>query len=254
MITARSKGFQVLDNNIGTLRLFIDGFLSRAKGSDWKERFGTRSGKYYPKFVETHSIDYNLIPALVHDYNRTFNEFIPVGEEGQLHILFSKVRDGRNAIAHHSDFSEASLKSLVESLRRAFKTLGLGQKFIDLNSDNVKSSHTLIQRSSIAKPYMPSNPEEEIKDAWNSLDDENADTWEKHNYFVISESKRGLGITICVEFKTGAHQGRRFVYSHDLVYDVCISHLETLESWKKYRINTSSTSIRKEARKFVKEV
>ena len=74
------------------------------------------------------------------------------------------------------------------------------------------------------------------------------------NNFVISESKRGLGQMICVEFQRGTYKGRRFVYSHDLVYDVCISHLETLDSWQKYGINTSSSSIRKDARAYVKEL
>ena len=59
---------------------------------------------------------------------------------------------------------------------------------------------------------------------------------------------------ICVEFQRGTYKGRRFLYSHDLVYDVCISHLETLDSWQKYGINTSSSSIRKDARAYVKEL
>ena len=78
--------------------------------------------------------------------------------------------------------------------------------------------------------------------------------WVYLNNFVIAESKRGLGQMICVEFQRGTYKGRRFLYSHDLVYDVCISHLETLDSWNTYGINTSSSTIRKDARAYVKEL
>ena len=53
MITARSKGFQLLDSNIEVFRAGIEGILDRTKGPEWKSSFAKRKGEYYKKFVET---------------------------------------------------------------------------------------------------------------------------------------------------------------------------------------------------------
>ena len=73
MITARLKGFQLLDSNIEALRAGIEKILDKTKGPDWKSSFAKRKGEYYKKFIETKNIDYNLIPALVSDYSNSFD-------------------------------------------------------------------------------------------------------------------------------------------------------------------------------------
>ena len=120
MITARSKGFQLLDSNIEVLRLGIESLLYKTKGIGWKKEFIKRKGKYYPKFEETKNIDYNLLPALVADYSQIFDNGAWLKPE-QLLELFSSVRDFRNKIAHHDEFDESSLGILVTSLREALK-------------------------------------------------------------------------------------------------------------------------------------
>ena len=60
MITARSKGFQLLDNNIEVLRMGIESLLNKTKGIGVEKGIHQRKGKYYPKFEETKSIDYNI--------------------------------------------------------------------------------------------------------------------------------------------------------------------------------------------------
>lgn len=256
MITARSKGFQLLDNNIEVLRMGIESLLNRTKGSDWKKEFIKRKGKYYSAFEETKSIDYNIIPALVTDYSNSFDNGAWLKQEVLLE-LFSSVRDYRNKIAHHDEFNERSLLSLVTSLREAFTMLNLGSRFNDLDESRNTISKTHVKGAAIPRPYLSNSNrpslqiEESTEEQHAYVDNKN---WVYLNNFVIAESKRGLGQMICVEFQRGAYKGRRFLYSHDLVYDVCISHLETLDSWKKYGINTSSSSIRKDARAYVKEL
>lgn len=256
MITARSKGFQLLDNNIEVLRLAIESLLNKTKGPEWKKNFIRRKGKYYPKFEETENLDYNLLPALVADYSQSFDNG-PWLKQKELLELFSSVRDFRNKIAHHDEFNESSLKVLVQSLREAFIMLNLGTRFNELDEARTTRSGSHIKGAAIPRPYFnnsnspASQIEESTEQQKSYADDEN---WVYLNNFVISESKRGLGQMICVEFQRGTYKGRRFLYSHDLVYDLCISHLETLDSWQKYGINTSSSSIRKDARAYVKEL
>ena len=64
MITTRSKGFQLLDNNIDALRIGIESLLNRPKDRSGKN-FIKRKGKNYPKFEETENLDYNLLPLLL---------------------------------------------------------------------------------------------------------------------------------------------------------------------------------------------
>lgn len=256
MITARSKGFQLLDSNIEVLRMGIESLLNKTKGTGWKKEFIKRRGKYYPKFEETKSIDYNIIPALVTDYSNSFDNGAWLKQVVLLE-LFSSVRDYRNKIAHHYEFNESSLLSLVRSLREAFKMLNLATKFNELDESRTIGSKSHIKGAAIPRPYLSnSNPPalqiaESAEEQQVYTDDKN---WVCLNNFVIAESKRGLGQMICVEFQRGTYKGRRFLYSHDLVYDVCISHLENLDSWNTYGINTSSSSIRKDARAYVKEL
>lgn len=256
MITARSKGFQLLDNNIEVLRIGIESLLNKTKGPEWKKNFIRRKGKYYRDFGETGSIDYNIIPALVADYSNSFNHGALM-KQNELLVLFSSVRDHRNKIAHHDEFNESSLKVLVQSLREAFIMLKLGTRFNELDEARTTGSASHIKGAAIPKSYLnnSNSPASQIEDSTEQqksyADDKN---WVYLNNFVISESKRGLGQIICVEFQRGTYKGKRFLYSHDLVYDVCISRLETLDSWQKYGINTSSSSIRKDARAYVKEL
>ena len=254
MITARSKGFQLLDNNIEVLRIRIESLLNRNKGPEWKKEFIRRKGKYYPKFEETKNLDYNLLPALVADYSQSFDNGALLKQK-ELLRLFSSVRDSRNKIAHHDEFNERSLLSLVTSLREAFKMLNLSSRFNELDESRSMGSRSHIKVAPI--PYLTNSNspalqlEESDEERQGYAEDKN---WVYLNNFVIAESKRGLGQMICVEFQRGKYKGRRFLYSHDLIYDVCISHLETLDSWKKYGINTSSTNIRKDARAYVEEI
>ena len=254
MISTRSKGFQLLDNNIEVLRKGIESRLNKTKGKGWENEFIKRKGKYYPKFEETKSIDYNMIPALVDDYSNSFDNGAWLKQE-ELLVLFSTVRDYRNKIAHHDEFNESSLLNLVTSLREAFKMLNLGSRFNELDESRSLGSRSHIKVAPI--PYLTNSNspalqlEESDKERQSYAEDKN---WVYLNNFVIAESKRGLGQMICVEFQRGKYKGRRFLYSHDLIYDVCISHLETLDSWKKYGINTSSTNIRKDARAYVEEI
>ena len=256
MITTRSKGFQLLDNNIDVLRMGIESLLNKTKGPGWKKKFIKRKGKYYPKFEETESIDYNLIPALIADYSQSFDNGAWL-QQGKLLELFSSVRDQRNKIAHHDEFNESSLMNLVQSLRKAFTMLNLGSRFNELDELRTIDSKSHIKAAAIPRPYLSNSNcqavqiEENAEEQQAYTDDKN---WVYLNNFVIAESKRGLGQIICVEFQRGTYKGRRFLYSHDLVYDVCISHLETLDSWNTYGINTSSSSIRKDARSYVKEL
>jgi hypothetical protein len=257
MITARSKGFQLLDNNIEVLRIGIESLLNKTKGPEWKKNFIRRKGKYYPKFEETENLDYNLLPALVADYSQSFDNG-PWLKQKELLELFSSVRDFRNKIAHHDDeFNESSLMILVQSLKKAFTMLNLDTRFNDLDESRTTGSASYIKGAAIPRPYFNNSnrpalqTEESTEQQKSYAEDKN---WVYLNNFVIAESKRGLGQMICVEFQRGTYKGRRFLYSHDLVYDACISHLETLDSWKKYGINTSSSGIRKEARAYVKEL
>ena len=256
MITDRSRGFQLLDNNIEVLRVAIESLLNKTKGPEWKKNFIKRKGKYYRDFGETGSIDYNIIPALVADYANSFNNGAWLKQK-ELLELFSSVRDFRNKIAHHDVFNESSLRILVQSLREAFLMLNLGTRFNDLDESRVAGSESHIKGAAIPRSYLSDSNrpaliiEESPERQKSYAEDKN---WVYLNNFVIAESKRGLGQMICVEFQRGTYKGRRFLYSHDLVYDVCISHLETLDSWKKYGINTSSSSIRKDASPYVKEL
>lgn len=50
MITDRSRGFQLLDNNIEALRVAIESLLNKTKGLEWKKNFIKRKGKYYSQF------------------------------------------------------------------------------------------------------------------------------------------------------------------------------------------------------------
>ena len=256
MITTRSKGFQLLDNNIDVLRIGIESLLNKTKGPEWKKNFIKRKGKNYPKFEETENLDYNLLPALVADYSQSFDNG-PWLKQKELLELFSSVRDFRNKIAHHDEFNERSLMILVQSLKKAFTMLNLGSRFNDLDELRTTGSASYIKGAAIPKPYFNNSNrpalqiEESTEQQKSYTEDKN---WVYLNNFVIAESKRGLGQMICVEFQRGTYKGRRFLYSHDLVYDVCISHLETLDSWQKYGINTSSSSIRKDARAYVKEL
>ena len=256
MITTRSQGFQLLDNNIEVLRIGIESLLNKTKGPEWKKNFIRRKGKYYPKFEETENLDYNLLPALVADYSQSFDNG-PWLKQKELLELFSSVRDFRNKIAHHDEFNESSLMILVQSLKKAFIMLNLGARFNDLDETKTTDSASYIKGASIPKSYFKNSNrptlqiEESTEQQKSYAEDKN---WVYLNNFVIAESKRGLGQMICVEFQRGTYKGRRFLYSHDLVYDVCISHLETLDSWKKYGINTSSSGIRKDARAYVKEL
>ena len=256
MITARSKGFQLLDNNIEVLRMGIESLLNKTKGIGWKKEFINRKGKYYPKFEETKSIDYNIIPALVTDYSNSFDNGAWLKQQVLLE-LFSSVRDYRNKIAHHDEFNESSLGILVTSLREAFKMLNLGSKFNELEDLRMHSIQPNIKGAVLPRPYIKTSKSPSLQMA-ESDEEKQAYSQDKNwvylNNFVIAESKRGLGQMICVEFQRGTYKGRRFLYSHDLVYDVCISHLETLDSWNTYGINTSSSSIRKDARAYVKEL
>ena len=256
MISARSKGFQLLDNNIEVLRMGIESLLNKTKGKGWENEFIKRKGKYYPKFEETKSIDYNMIPALVDDYSNSFDNGAWLKQE-ELLLLFSSVRDYRNKIAHHDEFNERLLQSLVTSLREAFKMLNLGSRFNELAELKMASARPHIKGAALPNSY-PKTPnrsalqmEESDEERQGYTEDKN---WVYLNNFVIAESKRGLGQMICVEFQRGKYKGRRFLYSHDLIYDVCISHLETLDSWKKYGINTSSSTIRKDARAYVEDL
>lgn len=256
MITARSKGFQLLDNNIEVLRIGIESLLNKTKGPEWKKNFIRRKGKYYRDFGETGSIDYNIIPALVADYSNSFNHGALMKQQ-ELLVLFSSVRDHRNKIAHHDEFNESSLSKLVHALREAFTMLNLSTRFNELDESRTTRSKSQIKGAAIPRPYLSNSnyPASQIDEGAEQkkcyTEDKN---WVYLNNFVIAESKRGLGQMICVEFQRGTYKGRRFLYSHDLVYDVCISHLETLDSWKKYGINTSSSGIRKDARAYVKEL
>ena len=256
MITARSKGFQFLDSNIDVLRLGIESLLNKTKGRDWKKNFIKRKGKHYKKFGETSNIDYNILPALVEDYSNSFNNGAWLKQEVLLE-LFSSVRDFRNKIAHHDEFNESSLNILVQSLQQAFIMLNLGSRFNGLDEFRGTNSKTHIKGAAIPRPYLDNfnrtalQLEDSAKEQNIYTDDKG---WVYLNNFVIAESKRGLGQMICVEFQRGAHKGKRFLYSHDLVYDVCISHLETLDCWKKDEKYTSSSSIRKDARAYVKEL
>lgn len=257
MITARSKGFQLLDNNIEVLRMGIESLLNKTKGTGWKKEFIKRRGKYYPKFEETENLDYNLLPALVADYSQTFDNGAWLKQE-ELLGLVSSVRDYRNKITHHDEFNERSLQILVQSLRQAFTMLNLGSRFNDLDESRTIGSASYIKGAAFPRPYFNNSNhrpalqiEESTEEQHAYIDNKN---WVYLNNFVIAESKRGLGQMICVEFQRGTYKGRRFLYSHDLVYDVCISHMETLDSWKKYGINTSSSGIRKDARAYVKEI
>ena len=132
MITTRSKGFQLLDNNIDVLRIGIESLLNKTKGPEWKKNFIKRKGKNYPKFEETENLDYNLLPALVADYSQSFDNG-PWLKQKELLELFSSVRDFRNKIAHHDEFNERSLMILVQSLKKAFTMLNLGSRFNDLD-------------------------------------------------------------------------------------------------------------------------
>ena len=256
MITARSKGFQFLDNNIDVLRLGIESLLNKTKGPEWKKNFIKRKGKHYKKFGETSKIDYNIIPALVEDYSNSFNNGAWLKQE-VLFELFSSVRDFRNKIAHHDEFNESSLKILVQSLQQAFTMLNLGSRFNDLDVSRTTGSKTHIKGAAIPRLYLSNSnrpalqTEDSAKEQQVYTDDK---SWVYLNNFVIAESKRGLGQMICVEFQRGAHKGKRFLYSHDLVYDLCIGHLETLDCWKKNEKYTSSSSIRADVRAYVKEL
>ena len=151
MITTRSKGFQLLDNNIEVLRKGIESRLNKTKGKGWENEFIKRKGKYYPKFEETKSIDYNMIPALVDDYSNSFDNGAWLKQE-ELLVLFSTVRDYRNKIAHHDEFNESSLLNLVTSLREAFKMLNLGSRFNELDESRSLGSRSHIKVAPI--PYL----------------------------------------------------------------------------------------------------
>ena len=256
MITERSVGYQLLDSNIEALRELIERILTKSKGPHWKTAFAKRKGKYYPQFVETENIDYNLIPVLVSDYPNSFNDRIAIRGDDDLLFLFSYVRDCRNTIAHHAEFNEKSLIQLIATLRQAFEILGIGSHYHEVTlgsyqNDNLTEDIVKNTKTNVSSRKSPSLLIDE-----NSVESEYLESknWIYLNNFIISEGKKGLGQTICVEFQRGANKGKRFLYSHDLIYDLSIEHLETLDSWRKYRFNTSSTSIRKDVRDYVKEL
>lgn len=256
MITERSIGYQLLDSNIEALRELVDKILTNSKGPQWKMAFAKRKGKYYPQFVETENIDYNLIPVLVNDYPNSFNDRIALRGDDNLLFLTSVVRDCRNKIAHHAEFNEESLIELTDSLRKAFEILGIGSNYNEVafgsnQNDRLTEDIAKGTMTNVSSRKSPSLLIDENSGEPDHLDSKN---WVYLNNFIISEGKKGLGQTICVEFQRGANKGKRFLYSHDLIYDLSIEHLETLDSWQKYRFNTSSTSIRKDVRDYVKEL
>lgn len=150
MITARSKGFQLLDSNIEVFRAGIERILDRTKGPEWKSSFAKRKGEYYKKFVETKEIDYNLIPALVSDYPNSFDNGAWLKQDVLLDLV-SSVRDLRNLIAHHAEFNEHSLRVLTESLRGAFKMLNLGSRFQELDNQRIPNSTVHIKGSAFTR-------------------------------------------------------------------------------------------------------
>ena len=152
MITARSKGFQLLDTNIKVLRTRIEKILDSTQGLEWKDTFAKGKGQYYPNFLETKNIDYNIIPALVSDFPNSFDDGACLKQDVLLRLV-SSVRDYRILILVNSCsiFNENSLQALTESLREAFKMLNLGSGFQELDNQRIPNSTVHIKGSAFTR-------------------------------------------------------------------------------------------------------
>lgn len=141
MNTARLKGYQLLESNIEVFRTRIENILDSTQVLEWKETFVKGKGQYYPNFLETKNIDYNIIPYLISDFPKRFDDGSCLKQDNLLRIV-SSVRDYRILILVNpcSIFNENSLQALTESLREAFKMLNIGSRFQEIDNQRIPNS------------------------------------------------------------------------------------------------------------------
>jgi len=230
-MNSRQKGYVLLDTNLEEVQSVISRMLSiRLNDSKWKMIVKNRIYGSRDDAPSDLNLDYNEFPIIVRNYPSAFPSLN--GGNSDLFRLFAEVRDKRNQIAHHLPFHESSLENLQENLVKIFRYFHISSKFQLITN----------QRESILNQEVKSD---------NTTENVN---WEMKKNFIIAERLRGKGMIICTEFARGKNAGKKFVYSHDEVYDVTIGELKKLDSWKKYQYNVSSTSIRTEALPYVKHV
>jgi hypothetical protein len=230
-VTSRQKGYVLLDSNLKEIQTVVGRRLSIwLNDSNWETIVKNRIYGSRDDAPNELNLDYNDFPVIVRNYPSAFPSLS--NEKSDIFRLFAEVRDKRNQIAHHLPFSESSLENLHEDLAKIFNYFHITSKF-QLITNQIESSPNQEAKSHIT---------------------DHIDNWDMKKNFIIAERLRGKGLIICTEFARGKNAGKKFVYSHDEVYDVTIGALKKLDSWKKYHYNVSSTSIRTEALPYVKQV
>ena len=158
MITARSKGFQLLDNNIEVLRIGIESLLNKTKGPEWKKNFIRRKGKYYRDFGETRSIDYNIIPALVADYSNSFNWYVGYSSDSYSGARFYtdlQMEEG----TYPTWYIDGATRTNTTTLRNYAKSNYIDISGVDFDSTNKPNFSSGIINSGIFSGRNPStNP------------------------------------------------------------------------------------------------
>lgn len=230
-MTPRQKGYVLLDSNLRSIQIAVSKRLeSRLNNPSWeldvmKRIYGSRKDA-----PSTLNMDYNEFPIIAKTYESAFPS---LSEDLDLFRLFAEIRDLRNQIAHHQPFSPLALNKLQLLIQKIFGHLHISGQVQDLQETEEELT---VETTSL--PIL------EIQN----------DKWEHRKNFIIAEKLKGKGIMICTEFQSGKHAGKKFLYSHDEVYDVCIDDMKDMPYWKSYTYYVSSTSIRKEALPFVKEL
>jgi hypothetical protein len=230
-MTPRQKGYVLLDSNLHSIQFAVAKRLeSRLNNSNWKADVLKRIYGNRKDVPSTLNLDYNEFPIIARTYQSAFPS---LGEDSDLFRLFAEIRDLRNHIAHHQPFNPLALNKLQLLMQKLF-----GHLHITCQVQDVQESEG---NSKIETTSLPILETQKVN-------------WEHRKNFIISERLKGKGVMICTEFQSGKHAGKKFLYSHDEVYDVCIDDMKDMPYWKTYSYYVSSTSIRKEALPFVKEL
>ena len=230
MMTQRQLAYVLLDQNLDIIQSHISRKLeNRLNNPNWKALVKDRVYSSVKNAPTELNLDYNEFPAIVRIYASTFS--MSTGTNQELFRLLAKIRDERNKIAHHKPYSYEDLVNLRELFQILFNILNI----------NSKIHETTFEPNSVQQSISS-----ELTSAISHA--------EERSYFIISERLRGLGLVICTKFKRGKYAGKRFLYSHDEVFDVCFEFIKDSAYWSKYSCYTSTTSIRKEAQLFIKEL
>lgn len=230
-MTPRQKGYVLLDSNLHSIQFAVAKRLeSRLNNSNWKADVLKRIYGNRKDVPSTLNLDYNEFPVIARTYQSAFPS---LSEDSDLFRLFAEIRDLRNHIAHHQPFNSLALNKLQLLMQKLFGHLHITSQVQDVQESEGNSK---VETTSL--PILETQK----------------DNWEYRKNFIISERLKGKGVMICTEFQSGKHEGKKFLYSHDEVYDVCIDDMKDMPYWKTYSYYVSSTSIRKEALPFVKEL